>query len=98
VPVPDSTLVLAVSISALPMSGSASLLAYGSAPGMELIPYFLALLAWVGMAFTAIFLSPIAALVRRIRRGRGVPVTEPKNEPETTPIPESRGDDNNVSA
>ncbi len=97
-PVPDSTLVLAVSISALPMSGSASLLAYGSAPGMELIPYFLALLAWVGMAFTAIFLSPIAALVRRIRRGRGVPVTEPKNEPETTPIPESRGDDNNVSA
>jgi hypothetical protein len=98
VPVPDSTLVFAVSISSLTMSGSVSLLAYGSAPGMELIPYFLALLAWVGMAFTAIFLSPIAALVRRLRRGKSAPVTETKNEPVTTPVPESRGDGNNVQA
>jgi hypothetical protein len=50
----------------LPESGG--LLAYGPAPGMELIPYFLALLAWAGLAFAAIFMAPLSALLRRIRR------------------------------
>jgi hypothetical protein len=48
------------------------LLAYGPAPGIELIPYFLGLLAWAGLAFSAIFLSPILALLRRFRKTKGV--------------------------
>jgi len=47
------------------------LLAYGPAPGLELIPYFLGLLAWAGLAIGAVLLSPISALLRRLRRGRG---------------------------
>jgi hypothetical protein len=105
-PVPDPALLLSVSCNSLPMSGSVSLLAYGSVPGMELIPYFLALLAWVGMAIGAIFLSPITALVRRIRRVRRKSALESKSEAMTTPplesksetvtplVPELRCDDN----
>jgi hypothetical protein len=44
---------------------------------MELIPYFLALLAWVGLAVLSILLSPFTALLRRLRRGRAAPPTEP---------------------
>jgi hypothetical protein len=51
-------------------SGSLAVLAYGVAPGMELIPYFFALLAWVGMAMAGIFLWPIMALIRRLRGSR----------------------------
>ena len=40
------------------------LFAYGPAPGVELIPYFLGLLAWVGLALGAIILSPLTALLR----------------------------------
>ena len=40
----------------------------GPGPGLELIPYFLSLLTWVGLAFGAVLAWPIAAL---LRRGRG---------------------------
>jgi hypothetical protein len=58
------------------LSLSAGLLAYGPAPGLEFIPYFLAFVGWVGLAFIAVLLSPIRALVRRLRRPRGVPPAE----------------------
>jgi hypothetical protein len=65
------------------------ILAYGPAPGVELIPYFLGLLAWLGVALVAILRSPISALVRRLRSARGAPPAQPKNELMTMPAPES---------
>jgi len=46
----------------------AVLLAYSPGPGLELIPYFIGLVTWAGLAFAALFLSPITAFVRRLRR------------------------------
>jgi hypothetical protein len=63
-------------------------LAYGPAPGLELIPYFLGLLAWAGLAFVAIILAPLSALLRRIRKGRRASPAEPK----TASVPESPGE------
>jgi hypothetical protein len=60
---------------------ASALFAYGPVPGVELFSYFLALVTWVVVALAALFLSPIRALVRRLRRGRGSPTTEPKREP-----------------
>jgi hypothetical protein len=65
VPGPDSA--------SLPVS--ASLLGYGPLPGAEMFSYFLALLAWI-LAFTAAVLTPILALVRRLRRGKRPPPAE----------------------
>jgi hypothetical protein len=45
-------------------------LAYGPAPGLELLPYFFALLGWLGLSFAAILLAPFSALLRRLRRRR----------------------------
>jgi hypothetical protein len=69
-----------------------ALLAYGPAPGVELIPYFLALLGWVGLAFSAILVAPVAALLRRLRRKRGAPAPDPKREPLIESVPESPGE------
>jgi hypothetical protein len=55
---------------------------------MELIPYFLALLAWVGMALAGILLWPLSGLLRRLRRGR-VPRVEARSEPTTAAVPKS---------
>ena len=44
-------------------------LAYaGPSAGLELLPYFLALLAWAGAALGAVILWPLSALLRRFRR------------------------------
>jgi hypothetical protein len=59
------------------------LMAYGPVPGVELIPYFLGLLAWVGLALVSIFLSPLSALLRRLRRGKSAPPPDAKSEPMT---------------
>jgi hypothetical protein len=67
------------------------LLAYGPVPGVELIPYFLGLLAWVGLALASIVLSPLSALLRRLRRGRSTPPAEPTGEPMTAPEPAREG-------
>jgi hypothetical protein len=59
---------------------SAALVAYSPGPGLELIPYFLALLSWAGLALAAIFLAPITAFVRRLCRiWRRLPADTPKN-------------------
>jgi hypothetical protein len=57
------------STSSLPVL--AGLLAYGPGPGVELIPYFLGLLAWMGLALAAVLGTPLSALLRLVRRRRG---------------------------
>jgi hypothetical protein len=54
----------------VPFLAAGGLFAYGPAPGLEFIAYFLGLLAWVGMALAAVLLAPLSALLRRLRRGR----------------------------
>ncbi len=62
-------------------------LAYGGpGAGVEFIGYFLALLAWLGMCFSAIFLWPLRALLRKIR-GRKNPTTSESPPPQDTAQP-----------
>ncbi len=78
-------------------------LLYGPVPGVELIPYFLGLLAWAGLAIAAVLLAPLRALIRRLRKIRGNPPPVPMSE-STTPesvhaevpvsVPESPSDGN----
>ena len=63
-----------------PDSFIGALVAYSPGPGLELIPYFVGLVTWAGLAFAAIFLSPVAAFLRRMRRNwRGDPADAQKN-------------------
>ncbi len=73
------------------------LLAYGPAPGIELIPYFLGLLAWAGLALSAILLAPITALIRRLRRNKGAAPPEPPGETPATTAPEIRSDGSRIN-
>ncbi len=57
-------------------------LLYGPAPGVELLPYFLSLLGWIGLALAAVLLAPICALIRRLRGGRKAAPTSPITHPE----------------
>jgi hypothetical protein len=82
----------------LVLAASAGVLAYGPAPDVELIPFFLGLLTWVGVAFAAVLLAPLSALLRRLRRGRGAPPAEAKPAPRTAPVPESPGEGSPDSA
>jgi hypothetical protein len=84
VPGPELLSILSVASSFVPPSFS-PVLAYGPAPGVELIPYFLGMVAWVGLAFATVLLWPFAALLRRFRRARRAP------EPHPTPTSESSG-------
>jgi hypothetical protein len=70
------------------------LLAYGPAPGVELIPYFLALLACAGMALMSVFLSPINAFLRWLRRGRRAGPAGAPMDPKTAPKQEGEGPHN----
>lgn len=70
------------------MSAPSTVLGYiGPGPGVEFIPYFFALLVWLGTAFAAVLLWPLAALTRRFRRNKAKPLDEadpvsPADEPE----------------
>ena len=64
---------------------------YGPAPGMELIPYFLAMLAWAGLAVLGILFSPVRAIVRRIRGRRPEPAPEPPTPAEPPPAAPAEG-------
>src|SRR5437868_1934030 len=86
VPGPDSLIIAPSLIPAWP-----PLLAYGPFPGIELIPYFLGLVVWMGLAFAAFLFSPITALLRRLRRGRVAPVAESNAETPPQPLPEPPG-------
>jgi membrane protein YqaA with SNARE-associated domain len=73
--------------------GHDCLLAYlGLGPEQQFIPYFLALLAWVGAMFGAVLQWPIAALLRRFRRARGKRKEELTNQPQPANLPESPGE------
>lgn len=61
-----------------PLSGD--LWAYGPAPGVELIPYFLGLATWAGLALLAVLLAPFSALLRRLRRTKNAPPPQPSSE------------------
>ena len=53
--------------------GFGVLLGYGPLPGLELIPFFIALLVWVGLALLSVLLWPICGLVRCLRKPRTAP-------------------------
>ena len=92
-PGPDALGFLATAPASFPLP-VLDLFAYGPVPGVELIPYFLALLAWVGFAFGAILLSPLTALLRLFRRARRTPPAQPASEAKTASVPESPGEGN----
>jgi hypothetical protein len=56
---------------------------------MELIPYFLGLLAWAGLTFVTVLLWPLTMLLRRFRKARHAPEAESKSEATTPSVPES---------
>jgi len=74
------------------LAAPVGLFAYGPVPGVELIPYFLALLAWIGLALGTLVLSPFRAVIRLIRGPRAaappVPIPEPARAPAAPPVPE----------
>jgi hypothetical protein len=78
--------------------GVACLFAYGSVPGVELIPYFWALLAWVVMAVGAIFLSPFTSLLRRIRRSRDKSMPNPPPDKAHNDLSDSQKKEKNTLA
>ena len=76
--------VLALSLLLLAVS---PVLAYGGpGAGVEFIGYFLSLLTWLGVCFSAVFLWPIYALLRKIR-GRKNQVTHELHQPQDAAQP-----------
>ena len=61
----------------------------GLGPGQELIPYFLAMLAFIGAAVGAVLQWPIAMALRCFSRLRG---KKPPEQPATQDVAESAGD------
>lgn len=57
----------------------------GPGPGLEFVPYFFSLLAWVGVAIGAVLYWPISALIQRWRGG-----APPEQEEAATPAGEER--------
>jgi hypothetical protein len=82
------------SISYFVASEPTNLFAYGPAPQMELIPYFLSLLAWMGLSFGAILLWPISRFLRHFRKAKDAP----KANLESNPIGDAVVDPQNDAA
>jgi membrane protein implicated in regulation of membrane protease activity len=62
-------------------------LAYGVPGGsVEFVGYFVSLLTWLGLAFSAVFLWPLYALLRKIR-GRNNKTTHELAQPEDAAQP-----------
>jgi hypothetical protein len=74
------------------------LFAYGPAPGMEFLPQFLAMAAWIGLAFLAILLAPFSALLRRLRRAKNTPALAPPIEEKTPSPAQPAGEDKHKEA
>lgn len=64
---------------------SSPLFAYGPVPGVELIPYFLALVGWVILALLGVFFSPLVRLIRRLRGSKAVARPDEKQEAAAEP-------------
>ena len=74
---------------ALVLVAPSPVLAYvGPGAGLELVGYFMGLLAWVAVAFGSILLWPLTNLIRRWR-GKAEIKDEPKNETAAPGSPES---------
>lgn len=58
----------------------------GPGVGVEFFGYFMALLAWLGLCLSAVFLWPIYAAIRKIR-GRKNPTTPELPQPQDTAQP-----------
>lgn len=86
--VPDRSLVLMALLAvAVVVLGAAPALAYvGPGAGLELVGYFASLLAWASVVFSAVFLYPLYALLRRVR-GRN---PEVRGEQQPAPAPEKQ--------
>ncbi len=66
-------------------------LAYGVPGGsVEFVGYFVSLLTWLGLAFAAVFLWPLYALLRKIR-GRKNKTTHELAQPQDAPRPGAKG-------
>jgi hypothetical protein len=52
---------------------------------VEFIPYFLGLVAWVGLAMASFLLWPLTALFRRLRGGKSAPPAEMTGEAPAAP-------------
>jgi hypothetical protein len=59
--------VAALAVSWLLVAPNPVLAYVGPGAGLELLPYFLALLAWAGTALAAVFFWPLSALIRRLK-------------------------------
>jgi hypothetical protein len=68
-------------------------LAYGPFPGIELIPYFLALVVWAGMALFAALLAPLRALWRRLRERRSTTLSSKAASASPAELGSDRGND-----
>jgi len=56
------------------------LLAYaGPGAGLELIPYFMGLVAWSGIAFAAVLCRPVVALIGFLKRSGKRPKGTPRD-------------------
>jgi hypothetical protein len=97
VPGPDLVVLLTLPLAAF-LPAPDSLLAYGPGPPIDLIPYFLALAGWAGLSLAAVLLSPLNALLRRLRRLRGTPPAAPKRTPMTASATESPHEDSHHKA
>ena len=60
----------------------------GPGAGVEFIGYFMSLLAWLGLCFSAIFLWPVYAVVRKIRGHKNPTVQEPSHSQDAAQPPE----------
>jgi hypothetical protein len=75
-------------------------LAYvGPGAGLELVPYFLALVGWVAAAFGSILLWPFFSLLRRWRRAKAEEEkTVASTDSPTQSVAKTASDDNAVKA
>jgi hypothetical protein len=95
VPAPDRFVVwkAALALSLLLLLADGAFAYVGPGAGLELVGYFMSLLAWVAAAFSAVMLYPCYALVRRLRGRKAKEsqaplapsVPEPGRDPASSP-------------
>lgn len=53
----------------------------GPGPGMEMIPYFMSLLVWAGVAMGGALLWPVSAFISRFRKPRAPTLPDSSQQP-----------------
>ena len=93
-PAHEGPLLLLLALTPFPPVGPWCLLAYvGLGPGQEFIPYFLALLGFVGALFVAVVQWPAAVVLRFLRRLKNAAGKGRKDERTKAEEPEPRDQD-----